>query len=1024
MSKKNLVFKKTLVARALTLAFGVGVASFGFTPEVMAQSNAAGTVYGTVATGSATSVVLKNTDTNLTRTVTIDANGKYQATALPAGHYKATLMKDSTVLSTAEFDVLAGQGVEPAFTSASTAAAGVQSVEVSARRSRIDVSSATNGATFTAKELAKLPVAQSVDGIIQLAPNTTRADSRYAGGASFGGGGASENAYYINGFPVTNPLTQLGASELPFGAIGQAQILTGGFGAEFGRSVGGVVNITTKSGTNNWEAGASVSITPDALRSNYVDIYYPKTGASSNASTDGTLYRRRQDNTAETKRYGAYVGGPIIQDKLFMFLAAESTKTDYNTVAATTASTSALKDGYLTQKDVTTRYLGKFDWNISDDHRLELTLIGDKPTSDQQLSGYDYATGQRVGPVVSSAHYTNVPTYAPSTGADTQILKYTGNLTENLTLTALYGESLTKNINTYDGYDVNQKLYQVVAAVSARAPGITYNNPQPLTGNILPPGAQDKVKSTRLDLEYKLGSHTIRAGLDDNKLSSINAGDFRAGGGIYQYLKTATPTSAISMSGVRRKTADYGGLGVGGYYGRERIFTDVTNAYSDQSAQYIEDRYQVTKDVLVTFGVRNEQFKNKNGDQQTFLEMKNQFAPRLAAAWDVYGDSSTKVFGSLGRYMLQIPTHLAVRGASRSTFTDQYFTYTGVDPQGVPIGRVNMTTPVSTNNEYGQAKDVNTVSALDMKPTYQDEITLGFEKAYSPSMNFGAKVTYRQLKSTIDDFCDQRPFDKWLAKHPEVNADNWGGFGCASFNPGIGNTFLVDFAGTQKNYTKVFLSKEDLGFDSAERKYTAIDLFIEHPYRNGWYGKVNYTWSRSKGNTEGQTKSDNAQTDVAATSTWDTAELMQYSNGLLPNDRTHQIKAYGFYDLTPEWTVGGNFLAASGRPKNCFGNHPNLGDSPDYGSVYFYCDGKPAPRGTNGNLPWDVRFDVNLAYKPAAVKGLALKVDVFNLFNKQTIQTIDETYNVGTQVSGTYGRVISYTAPRSVRLTAEYNHKF
>jgi hypothetical protein len=195
------------------------------------------------------------------------------------------------------------------------------------------------------------------------------------------------------------------------------------------------------------------------------------------------------------------------------------------------------------------------------------------------------------------------------------------------------------------------------------------------------------------------------------------------------------------------------------------------------------------------------------------------------------------------------------------------------------------------------------------------------------------------------------------------------------------------------------LSKEDLGFDSAERKYTAIDLFIEHPYRNGWYGKVNYTWSRSKGNTEGQTKSDNAQTDVAATSTWDTAELMQYSNGLLPNDRTHQIKAYGFYDLTPEWTVGGNFLAASGRPKNCFGNHPNLGDSPDYGSVYFYCDGKPAPRGTNGNLPWDVRFDVNLAYKPAAVKGLALKVDVFNLFNKQTIQTIDETYNVGTQVS-------------------------
>ena len=52
MSKKNLVFKKTLVARALTVAFGVGVVSFAFTPEVMAQSNAAGTAYGKVAAGA------------------------------------------------------------------------------------------------------------------------------------------------------------------------------------------------------------------------------------------------------------------------------------------------------------------------------------------------------------------------------------------------------------------------------------------------------------------------------------------------------------------------------------------------------------------------------------------------------------------------------------------------------------------------------------------------------------------------------------------------------------------------------------------------------------------------------------------------------------------------------------------------------------------------------------------------------------------------------------------------------------
>ncbi|MET3116004.1 hypothetical protein AAKU64_000207 [Undibacterium sp. GrIS 1.8] len=1027
MSKKNLVFNKTLVARALTIAFGVGVITVGIAPSVMAQSNAAGTVFGKVSLGSATSVVLKNTDTNLTRTVLVDATGKFQATALPNGHYKATLMKESTALGSTDLDVLAGQGVEANF---GTAASGVQSIEVSARRSRIDVSNATNGATFTAKELAKIPVTQSVAGIIQLAPNTTKADSRYAGGASFGGGGASENAYYINGFPVTNPLTQLGSSELPFGAISQAQILTGGFGAEFGRSIGGVVNVTTKSGTNNWEAGAYASITPNALRSTPLDIYYPKTGAAENKGTDGTLYLRRHDNTNEEKKVGAYIGGPIIQDKLFMFLAVEDTKTKSTGVVGSTASSSIGTNGYSETQDEVQRYMGKFDWNITDDHRLELTLIGDKPTTDQQLYGYNYATGQSNGKLSSSGHYTNIDNVTPSTGADVQILKYTGNLTQDLTLTALVGQSKSKHINSFDGYDVSQQLFQVGAPPSARVPGITYTNPQALTGTVSPAGAEDTVKSYRLDLEYKLGQHTIRAGMDSNKLSSQNAGDLTAGGGIWTYGHVADPFKPITLTGQSGViVGNGGGYGAQGYYVRKQIFSDATSAYSDQSAQYIEDRYQVTKDVLITLGLRDEQYKNRNGDGETFLEIKNQLQPRLAAVWDVNGDSSTKIFSSLGRYSVQIPTHLAVRGASRSSYLRQYYTYTGVDANGVPTGTNPITGVLSPDNEFGQAKLAQTVAALDMKPNMQDELTLGFEKAFSSDLNFGAKVTYRKLRATIDDFCDQRPFDKWAARN-NVDESNWGGFNCASFNPGEDNTFLVDFAGTGKNLTKVKLTAAELGFDKAERTYTAVDLFAEHPYRSGWYGKVNYTWSRSKGNTEGQTLSDVAQTDVSATQTWDHYEIMQYANGLLPNDRTHQIKAYGFYDLTPQLSVGGNLLIAAGRPKNCLGTYPqalqaNDPGFPDYGSAYHYCNELPSPRGSVGNLPWDVRLDMNFAYKLEQVKGLQFKIDIFNVFNKQTVQTIDETYNLdATTVSSTYGRTISYTAPRSARLAVQYDHKF
>jgi hypothetical protein len=1014
MSKRNLVLKKTLVAHALTLAFGAAVLTVGVSPVAMAQSSATATIFGNVKVGSATAVVLRNVETGLTRTAIVDATGRFQATALPTGQYSADLMNGTTKVRTVQLDALAGQGTEAIFTE-------IQSVQVSARRTRIDVSTSTNGATFTSKELAKLPIAQNVDAIIQLAPNTTRADSRYSGGASFGGGGASENAYYINGFPVTNPLTQLGASELPFGAIGQAQILTGGFGAEFGRSIGGVVNVTTKSGTNNWEMGATASISPRSLRAKPKNQYYGVTGAPENAATDGTLRLRKEDDTSQNTRIGAYVGGPIIKDKLFMFVAAESSKTDTSRVIGSTASTTSGVNGWEDATGKVERYAAKFDWNISDDHRLEFTAIGDSPKSDQYVSGYDYATRARNGIVSTGKHYNNVEGQT-NIGADVKILKYTGNLTNDLTLTAVYGESNATHTESYDGADLTK--YQVIAPINTRAPGLTYNNPNPISGNLLPAGSEDSVKSMRLDLEYKIGKHTVRAGLDDNKLTSLNAGVLTSGGGSWTYFKTSTPNTPILLQNVRKAVSSGGGLGVGGYYVRETIFNDATTAYSDQSAQYIEDRYQVTKDILVTAGLRNEQFTNLNGDKVPFLEMKNQIAPRLAAAWDVNGDASLKAFGSLGRYHVQIPTHLAVRGASRSTFTRQSFTYTGVDANGAPTGLVKLNEPYSTNNEYGQAKDALTVSAVGMKPTYQDEITLGFEKAFSPTLNFGAKGTFRSMKTTIDDLCDDRGFNEWLAAHPSVDSSNWGGFGCASFNPGEDNDFLVDFAGTGKNHTLVHLTKEMLGMPKAERTYRAIDLFAEHPMRDGWYGKLNYTWSRSKGNTEGQTLSDVAQTDVAATQTWDTREIMEYKNGLLPNDRTHQIKAYGFYEVNPQITVGGNLLLASGRPTNCIGNHPTVDGNYDYGSAYAYCKGVPSPRGTTGNLPWDKRFDMNVVFQPSQVKGLALKLDVFNVFDNQNAQTIDEVYNSASSVSSTYGRVLSYTSPRSMRFSVEYNHKF
>jgi hypothetical protein len=290
-------------------------------------------------------------------------------------------------------------------------------------------------------------------------------------------------------------------------------------------------------------------------------------------------------------------------------------------------------------------------------------------------------------------------------------------------------------------------------------------------------------------------------------------------------------------------------------------------------------------------------------------------------------------------------------------------------------------------------------------------------------MNVGTKATYRMLRSTIDDFCDQRPFDKWALDHG-VSTVNYQGFNCALFNPGFSNKFLVEYAGPGQPLTEVNLSAAELGYPKAKRTYTALDFFLEHPLRNGWYGKVNYTWSASKGNTEGQTLSDIGQADVSTTQAFDFPEIALNSYGRLPNDRRHQIKAYGFYELSSEWGAGANLLMAAGRPKNCIGNLPDqTNPAAQYGSAFMYCNGVATPRGSKGNLPWDNRLDLNLAYRPAKVKGLSLKATVFNVFNKQTVSTIEERLNLGTGIRTTSQAVLAYTAPISFLFSVAYDFK-
>ena len=1039
LRSKQTEFKKTLVARAIFVAFGATTLTVGVNTTALAQTSATGTIFGSADVAAGTTISITNKDTGAHRTLTPDSAGRFSATSMPTGNYKVELMVNGKVVKTTDdVEVRIGQGSEVAFGTGA-----VQRIEVLGLRQKIDVSSMGSTTIFTSGDLAKVPVAANVGAVIQLAPNTTRGDTRYGGGnaPSFGGASASENAYYINGFPVTTLLTQVGFSQLPFNAIAQAQVLTGGYSAEFGRSTGGVVNIVTKSGTNQWVAGAAVSVEPRSLRAKEKDQLYEPNGVG----LDNKLRYYNGLNKEDTTTLSAYMGGPIIKDKLFMFVSVEDTtrQRDYirtaNTSATYAASAVSQSTAFQERTVKTPRFLVKLDWNITDAHHLEYTKISDVVKDDRQYFGFNYATLQRTNVQNGGVTYKNwgpAPTPAAQQGADLDILKYTGNLTDNLTFTALAGQTRTPHELQPSGY--NPALGQVISTAADQIPALApYGSGNGITGNLLVPGAYDKNKGVRLDLEYKLNAqHTLRGGVDQNTITS-KAGAATAGGVLYRYGKT-NPAVPLNKDTAATNTIAGNPYAQQGYYVEAIVSATSSTPTVDQSAWYLEDRFQVTDRILLSLGLRNEGFNNKNGDGKSYIDLPKQLAPRFGATWDAMGDSSLKVFGNIGRYHVPVPTNVAVRGAGSSLNAQTNYVYTGVDANGIPTGLTPISKLYSPNNELGQAKDPLTVAAENMKGNYQDEFALGFEKAVSKDLNVGAKYTHRSLKTAIDDHCDDRPFLAWAARN-KIDTTNFPGYNCALFNPGIANTFNLDMNGDGK-LEKIYLSAADLGFPEVKRTYDALDLFAEHPFDGKWWGKVTYTYSRNSGNMEGQLLSDIGQADVSTSQAFDFPEFSVNSDGLLPNDRKHQLKLFGYYQATPQWGFGGNFLWASGRPKNCIGNAPvsPASDKPfspgmpvtnysGYGSAYFFCNGVASPRGSAGTLPSDVRLDLNVSYKPDYLKGFGFKLEIFNVFDRQSIQTIEERYNTpggATTVWTRYNAVEAYAAPRSMKITAAYDKKF
>ncbi len=1046
MASKSLA--KGLKRSALTVALG-----FCFIGGVQAQTNTAGAVSGRAAAGD--TITITNPATGFSRTITVTGDGNYRISQLPIGQY--TVTRNGGSARTVTVNIGTASNVDfVASTSSGAGATNLDTVTVvgTAAINPIDVSSVESTTILTAEQVAKIPVPRDITSVALLAPGTVRGDAAFGNLASFGGASVSENAYFVNGFNITNSFDNLNFAQLPFEAIAEQQTKTGGYGAEFGRALGGVVNVVTKSGSNEFHAGANIFWTPASLREDQRDRFsnaglnYGGVQPTTTPTTPApqpfeqpvfTLENNSRDSAGDTLSGSVWASGALIKDRLFAYglltYSQRRNVTSFGGAGATTNSDFEVD---------TPGWLLKMDWAIADDHRLELTAFSDKSESESRVfSNTSTSTGGNVPASDLALQRTALRgTRFSETGGETYSLKYTGYLTDNFTLSALYGHA--ENSRADFGIAANgiRTAYNGVIGSQSGCPQVIDGRPQagrnPLVipscnfiGLIGSPDNQDTRDQFRLDAEWILGAHRIRAGIDLDEFESF-AAESREGGAAFIYRSNTVVTENVFQTGAT--------VGV------------------DSQAFYVEDSWNVTDNFLAYIGLRWDTFENKNGQGETFVEIENQFQPRLGFSWDVFGDSTFKVFGNAGRYALPLTATVAVRGASASLFRVRDFDFTGIDPTtGAPTGlTLRPGTTRFLNNEFGVPKDASSIASTNLDPQIQDEFILGFQKTLTDNVSLTVRGIYRDLKRAIDDTCDYRPvIDFALAngftigdnpnapfitpeqrtRPSDIAVYNPGFPFCRLYNPGSDGIFNMDINGDGQ-FETVTIPADVLG-PEAKRKYNALEFALDGSWDRAFM-QASYTYAQSIGNTEGGVKSDNGQDDTGTTQDFDYPELTVGSFGYLPNDRRHSFKLFGNYDLTNEWSIGGNLIVQSGRPINCFGVFD--GDPTGYRNSYFSCDtaigtngnfghgqrrrngSTVIPRGSSGRTPWTRTLGLNVNYNPNWLEGLSFKMDVFNVFNERDVISVNEfgEDSNGVPQPTLYKTPTGFQTPRSVRFMVQY----
>jgi hypothetical protein len=407
-----------------------------------------------------------------------------------------------------------------------------------------------------------------------------------------------------------------------------------------------------------------------------------------------------------------------------------------------------------------------------------------------------------------------------------------------------------------------------------------------------------------------------------------------------------------------------------GYLHARQPFGSIADIHSDRYAIFLQDSWTINNKFTLNIGVRAERENIPSfSDLPEYSESPINFAfgdkiaPCIGFAWDIFGDNSTKVFGSYGLYYDVMKLEMANGSYGGFKWISHYYDIRTLD------WRYGQT----THPDMNLAPDFIYIESLnwripsfdttqpDMEPYSKYEISLGLQRKLGEDVSLTIRYLHNSIRWAIEDIGIQTPE------------------GEKYFNGNPGSQWIND----------LYAVNGWPECPKGKRKYHSVNVGIDKRFSNNWMAGFHYTWSSLWGNFSGLASSDEfGRHSPNVERYWDGWFLhrdqdLNESTGKLPTDRPHQFKVYGSYTWDFGLTFGFYSYLMSGTPVSTMLSLNSM-------QGYY-----PVGRFDGGRTPLMMRTDLYAEYNLSlgGRYAIQLNANVSNLFSQEIAQRKYHYYN-------------------------------